>query len=131
MPTTGETLSQKLPTKDNSVNSSANPCSQDTLTSGICLHIDDITFGSIGPPFIREGNQGLHKDGVLGPGFEAPHQPPRVAWGLRLGVVGPLGRVNIHHSPAVGATSILPIKLCHILIRAFEKNKRERWVTTV
>lgn len=96
---------------------------EETLTSGICLHIDDVTLGSIRAAFIRKGDQGLDKDGILGPGLETPHQPPRVV--LRFGVVGPQRWVNVHHRPAVGATRVLPIKLGHILIRAF-KTKQEK-----
>lgn len=88
---------------------------QEILTGSICLDIDDVALGPVGTAFVGEGDQGLHKDGVLRPRLETPHQPPRVV--LRLGVIGPLRRVNVHHRPAVGATCILPVKLRHVLIR--------------
>lgn len=99
--------------------------SQETLTSGVCLDIDDVTLGPVCTAFIRKGDQGLDKDGILGPGLETTHQPPRVV--LWLGVVGPRRRVNIHHCPAVGAARILPIEFCHVLVRAF-KTKQVKMV---
>lgn len=54
------------------------PKSHNTLTGGICLDIDDIALGPVCAAFIRKGDQGLHKDGILSPGLEAPHQPPRM-----------------------------------------------------
>lgn len=48
------------------------------LTSGVCLDIDDVTLGPVCTAFIRKGDQGLDKDGILGPGLETTHQPPRV-----------------------------------------------------
>lgn len=90
---------------------------QDMLTCCVCLDVDDVTLGSIGASFIRKGDQSLDKDGILGPGLETTHQPPRMVLGL--GVIGPRRRVNVHHRPAVGATRILPVKLRHVLIRAF------------
>ena len=77
--------------------------SQETLTSGVCLDIDDVTLGPVC----------------------TTHQPPRVV--LWLGVVGPRRRVNIHHCPAVGAARILPIEFCHVLVRAF-KTKQVKMV---
>lgn len=97
---------------------------QEMLTSGVCLDIDDVTLGSVCTAFIRKGDQGLDKDGILGPGLETTHQPPRMV--LWLGVVGPRRRVNIHHCPAVGAARILPIEFCHILVRAFKTKQVKR-----
>ena len=48
------------------------------LTSGVYLDIDDVTLGPVCTAFIRKGDQGLDKDGILGPGLETTHQPPGV-----------------------------------------------------
>lgn len=92
------------------------------LTGGICLDIDDVALGPVCTTLIRKGDQGLHEDGILGPGLETPHEPPGVALGL--GVIGPHRRVDVHNCPAVGSTRILPIKLRHILVRAFKVKEK-------
>lgn len=113
--TASHSTSLGLPIKGKTSDSCANSSAQEILTGGICLDVDDVALGPVGTAFIGEGDQGLHKDGVLCPRLETPHQPSRVV--LRLGVIGPLRWVNVYHRPAVGATRILPVKLRHILIR--------------
>lgn len=56
---------------------------------------------------------GLHEDGVLGPGLQLLQAHVRVA-------VPVLGQIHVHHVPAVGAAAVLPVKLGDVLERAGE-----------
>ena len=61
------------PVKCKTSDSRTNSYPQEMLTSGICLDIDDVALGPVCAAFIRKGDQGLDKDGVLGPGLETTH----------------------------------------------------------
>lgn len=56
----------------------------------------------------------LHKYGVLCPGLQVGKQDSGI-WVL----VWP--QLHIHHIPAVGATAILPLELCDVLVRPVRK----------
>lgn len=53
--------------------------------------------------------------GILGPGLQWSDQVPRII--RLLAVRGTQRRINISNRPAVRATRVLSIKLCHILVR--------------
>lgn len=56
----------------------------------------------------------LHEYSVLCPGLQAGQQDSGV-W------VFVWSKLHIHHVPAVGATAILPLKLCYVLVRPGRK----------
>lgn len=72
---------------------------------------------------LHHQRSGLDKDGVLGPGLEARQQDP----GVRVSI---LSQLHIHHSPAVGATAVLALVLCDVLVRSAKRKLTiNRWVS--
>lgn len=83
------------------------------LTGGISADIDDLTLGSVNLVLVRRGQLSFDHNGILGPGLQLPDQVPRIIAGA-LAVCGTGWRVDISNGPAVGATRVLSVKLCHI-----------------
>lgn len=83
------------------------------LTGRPCANVYDITLGP-GDVFVLhlQGN-GLHKYGILGPGFEVLQTDFWVS-------VFVLRQIDVHHVPAVGTAAVLAVKLCDVLERAGE-----------
>lgn len=82
------------------------------LTGGIGADIDDLTLGSVNLVLVRCGQLSFDHNGILGPGLQLPNQVPRII--SLLAVCGTGRWVDISNRPAVGATCVLSVKLCHI-----------------
>lgn len=83
------------------------------LTGGIGADIDDLTLGSVNLVLVRCGQLSFDHNSVLGPGLQWPDQVARII--CLLALCGTGWRVDISNRPAVGATRVLSVKLCHIL----------------
>lgn len=82
------------------------------LTGGIGADIDDLTLGSVNLVLVRRGQLSFDHNGILGPGLQLPDQVPWII--CLLAVCGTGWRLDISNRPAVGATRVLSVKLCHI-----------------
>ena len=82
------------------------------LTGGVGAHVDDLALGAVNLVLVGSRQLGLDHDGVLRPGLQGADQVTRL---LLLPVLGGArGRVHVRDHPAVGAASVLPVKLSHV-----------------
>lgn len=90
--------------------------SQCTCWAGVDVH--HLALGTPQHVSVLHGKcDGLDKYGILRPGLQIGQKDP----GVRVLV---LTQLHIHHAPAVGAAAILPVKLCDVLERPGETQKR-------
>lgn len=90
------------------------------LTGRTSAHVDDVGLRPLDVFALHLQRDGLHEDGVLGPGLQLLQAHVGVAAAV-------LGQVHVHHVPAVGAAAVLPVKLGDVLERSGEdKPKRQK-----
>ena len=84
------------------------------ITTGIRANEENVALRSMSKVFIQHVCP--HKHCILCPWLEATENG---TWQhTRISCFVGLGSFNVYHGPAVKPTDILPIKLCHILVRS-------------
>lgn len=93
--------------------------SRGPLTGRASSHVDDVALRPLDVFALHLQHDGLHEDGVLGPGLQLLQAHVRVAAPV-------LGQIHVHHVPAVGAAAVLPVKLGDVLERTGEDKPKCR-----